>query len=166
MPPSDTRVTVWARMQEFEYKPGYATTTMMLYISIVLLAEFAAFPDDLTRAETLAIVWGTTIGLALAHWFAFEFAAMRLGRREREEVFAEVGGAALVALIASIPVLVLPADVHRQVVPFVLAVVIGGVSYIVERSVGRSRRWSLYFAGVALLIGLAVASVKEVLAHH
>jgi hypothetical protein len=141
-------------------------TTMMLYVSIVLLAEVAAFPDDLRRLETLAIVWGTTIGLALAHWFAFEFSAVRLHRSERGEVWSELGGAALVALITTVPIIVFPPAVHRQVVPFVIAVVIGFVSYAVERTNGRSRRRSLAFAGIVLLAGLAVAGVKDLISYH
>src|SRR5436189_26566 len=83
MPPGGGRVTVWALMREFEHRPRHASTTMMLYVSIVLLAD-----------------------------------------------------------------------------------VIGGVSYIVERTNGRSRRWSLYFGGVALFVGLAVAGVKELVSYH
>ena len=55
-------------------------TAMTLYVSIVLLAELAALPagDEAGGTvhgpvgwELIAIIWGTTVGLALAHWFAF-----------------------------------------------------------------------------------------------
>ena len=139
---------------------------MMLYVSIVLLAEIAALPDDLGVPELLAIVWGTTIGLALAHWFAFEFATGRLRGRLPVEAIAEVAGGALVAAIVSVPILVLPHDVRLQVVPFVIAFVIGGVSYAAERAHGYSRRRSVYYATVTLVVGLVVATVKDLLAYH
>jgi hypothetical protein len=139
---------------------------MSLYVSIVLLAELSALPPDLDNSQLLSIMWGTTIGVALAHWFAFEFAARRLHGRDRTEVFEEVGGSATVAAVASIPVLLFPQDVHQQLIPFVLALFIATVGYLVERSNGRSRRWSLWFAVVALVVGLAVAGVKDLISYH
>ena len=58
--------------------------TMVLYVSVVEIAELAALPESHftngvvsgpVGAGLLAIVWGTAIGLALAHWFAFRIAA-------------------------------------------------------------------------------------------
>ena len=58
--------------------------TMVLYVAVVLLATLSALPAGHDPAdaemhgpvggELLAIVWGTTVGLALAHWFAFHVA--------------------------------------------------------------------------------------------
>ena len=57
---------------------------MVLYVSVVLIAELAAIPEQhfadgrVTGAvggQLLAIVWGTAVGLAVAHWFAFRLAA-------------------------------------------------------------------------------------------
>src|ERR1700750_3096861 len=59
-------------------------TVMVLYVSVVEIAELAAVPER-HRAhgavtgpiggQLLAILWGTAVGLALAHWFAFRLAA-------------------------------------------------------------------------------------------
>src|SRR5690349_2656754 len=58
--------------------------TMVLYVSVVEIAELAALPESHfgggrvtgpVGAQLLAIVWGTAVGLALAHWFAFRVAA-------------------------------------------------------------------------------------------
>ena len=58
--------------------------TMVLYVSVVEIAELAAIPEShfahgrVTGAvggQLLAIVWGTAVGLAIAHWFAFRLAA-------------------------------------------------------------------------------------------
>jgi hypothetical protein len=47
--------------------------TMALYVSICLLAALAAVREraDAGHVDVLRLVWGTTLGLALAHWFAF-----------------------------------------------------------------------------------------------
>src|SRR5262249_58459742 len=59
-------------------------TVMILYVSVVEIADLAALPEahyvhgrvtGPTGGYMLAIVWGTAIGLALAHWFAFRVAA-------------------------------------------------------------------------------------------
>src|SRR5262245_10537118 len=58
--------------------------TMVLYVSVVEIAELAALPEDHflhgrvtgpVGVKLLEIVWGTAVGLALAHWFAFRLAA-------------------------------------------------------------------------------------------
>ena len=57
---------------------------MVLYVSVVEIAELAALPEahfangrvtGPVGAQLLAIVWGTAVGLAIAHWFAFRLAA-------------------------------------------------------------------------------------------
>src|SRR6266550_4396789 len=53
--------------------------TMVLYVSVVEIAELAALPETHVSghatgpvsSELLAIIWGTAVGLAVAHWFAF-----------------------------------------------------------------------------------------------
>jgi hypothetical protein len=154
-------------------------TMMVLYLAIVLLAEFSALPEGHPSGhatqgpvgwELVAILWGTTIGLVLAHWFAFEVAARGvMGEPEshdRAEIWAELAAAACVATLASVPVLLLPADAARVVVPYVLAIVIGGVAYLVERLHGRSRLWAAGFATLALALGVVIATVKSYLAYH
>src|SRR6478736_4524646 len=58
--------------------------TMVLYVSVVEIAELATLPEGHfsggrvtgpVGVQLLAIVWGTAIGLALAHFFAFRIAA-------------------------------------------------------------------------------------------
>ena len=154
---------------------------MVLYLSIVLLAELAALPtgrDGAGRAvhgpagwELVAILWGTTIGLALAHWFAFRLATQGIRQGplagwDRLQALSELAGAAFVAAMASMPVLLFSDELEQQVVPFVLALIIGGVCYLVERASQRSRATSLVFGVFALVLGLAVATLKSVLSAH
>src|SRR3954466_9141222 len=81
--------------------------TMTLYVSVVLIAELAAIPEKhfadgrVTGAvgeQLLAIVWGTAVGLAVAHWFAFGLAApafrgQRPSRLDTLIGFSQVGSA-------------------------------------------------------------------------
>ena len=50
---------------------------MSLYVAIVLLAALMVVPDSSGHGDVqvLGLVWGTTIGLALAHLFAFRVSA-------------------------------------------------------------------------------------------
>src|SRR5918994_4696658 len=61
---------------------------------------------------------------------------------------------------------VVPDELEQQVVPFVLALIIGGVCYLLERASQRSRATSLVFGVFALVLGLAVATLKSVLSAH
>ena len=68
------------------------------------------------HVRVLALVWGVTIGLALAHIFAFRVsarlvAAGRVGPHDAGAVGAQLVGAAAVALLATIPVFLLPGNV-------------------------------------------------------
>src|SRR4051794_33351152 len=101
--------------------------TMVLYVSVVEIAELAAVPErHLSNGSVtgpvgnklLAIVWGTAVGLALAHWFAFRLAAPafrgeRPSRHDRVVGLAQVLGAVFVAAISSLPILLL-SDVRAQ----------------------------------------------------
>ena len=78
---------------------------------------------------------------------------------------AQMAGAAFVALLVSLVELLLPGRIHRQVVLFELAVLIGVVGYLVARSSGRSVGRSLAFGAVALAAGLLAAVLKSAFGH-
>ena len=156
-------------------------TTMALYVSIVLLATLSALPagrgdghqqvQGPVGIELVAILWGTTVGLALAHSFAFVVATQGLGGgrlrgHDRKEAAAELAGAVFVAVAASLPVLLFSEETEQQVVPFVLALIIGVVGYLVERLNGRARLPSAVFGVATLAAGLVAAGVKNLLNGH
>ena len=154
--------------------------TMVLYVSIVEIAELAALPESHFSAglvtgpagtELLAIIWGTAVGLALAHWFAFRFAA-RAFRGQRHtplDVYvglSQVGGAIFVAAVSSIPALFM-SDEHAQVLTgYIPAVLVAIVSYVIARTSGRSRTASILYGITALALGFLVAYVKSRLSAH
>src|SRR4051794_3274387 len=72
------------RMGEARAEVLREAVTMGLYVSVVLIAELAAIPETHLAGgrvtgpvggQLLALVWGTAVGLAVAHWFAFRLAA-------------------------------------------------------------------------------------------
>jgi hypothetical protein len=102
--------------------------TTALYVAICLLAVLIALADRPDRAHLSAfkLIWGTTIGLALAHWFAFRVSARLVGagtfgRRDAEAAAAQLVGALAVAVLATVPVVVLPAGSELDVVRLLLA---------------------------------------------
>src|SRR4051812_45855535 len=154
--------------------------TMVLYVSVVEIAELAALPEahfangKVTGAvggQLLAIVWGTAVGLAIAHWFAFRLAApaFRGERPSRQDTYigvAQVVGAMFVAAVSSLPVLVLSDVRAQETTGDVPAVIIGIVGYFLARYIGKPRLVSLFYGVTALALGVLVALVKNILAAH
>src|SRR4051812_4273074 len=154
--------------------------TMVLYVSVVLIAELAAIPEQhfsdgrVTGAvggQLLAIVWGTAVGLAVAHWFAFRLAAPAF-RGERPTRLgnyiglAQVASAIFVAAVSSLPVVLL-SDAHAQeTTGDVPALLIGVVGYLLARATKRSRIAALFYGVTALTLGVLVALIKTRLAAH
>src|SRR3954469_18660434 len=154
--------------------------TMVLYVSVVLIAELAAIPEEhfadgrVTGAvggQLLAIVWGTAVGLAAAHWFAFRLAApaFRGERPTRLDTYiglVQVGSAIFVAAVSSLPVLLF-SDVHAQeTTGDVPALLIGVVGYLIARATGRSRLAAIFYGLTVLTLGVLVALIKTRLAAH
>jgi hypothetical protein len=148
-------------------------STMALYVSVVLLAALVALEDGATTPdrEMLGLIWGTTLGLALAHYFAFRVAS-RLVRgttfhkRDGEIALAQLGGAAIVAALCTIPVLLLRDSSKNDSVRFELAILLGVAGYAAGRSGGASRLRSLATGAIVLVLGVGVAFVKNALLGH
>ena len=90
---------------------------MALYVAVCLLAALTALAEDSSdgHVRALGVIWGTTIGLALAHAFAFRVSARlvaqgHIRRGDAATVGAQLVGAAAVAVLATIPVLIWPAS--------------------------------------------------------
>jgi len=145
---------------------------MALYVAICLLAALTAVSDDHTsELQVFEIVWGTTLGLSLAHWFAFNVSSRLVSvgqerKRESDVVFAQLAGAAAVAVIATIPIVLLPTSVEFDVVRFVLAFVISVVGYEVARSSGADRMRSFLYALAVMVVANLVVVIKNFLLGH
>ena len=148
-------------------------SVMALYVAVCLLEALAALGEDADHGHVRAfgLVWGTTIGLALAHAFAFRLsarlvAAGQLGRDDAEIVAAQLAGAAFVAAVATVPIVLFDATAEFDGVRVTLSFIIGAAGYGVARSGGASRVRSLISAIVVLLLAATIAVIKNVLSGH
>jgi hypothetical protein len=154
--------------------------TMILYVSVVEIAELATLPEahfpngrvtGPVDGQLLAILWGTAMGLAIAHFFAFRVAARgfrgdRVTGLDTRIGLAQIGGAALVAAVSSIPVLFLSDVRSQETAGDVPAIIIGVIAYLLSRSSGKGRVPSIFYGITALSVGVLVALVKSALAAH
>lgn len=155
---------------------------MVLYLSIVMIATLAALPagadagdghgsSGVHGVQLLGLIWGTTIGLALAHWFAFRLTAKAFGGGKADEKdfvigLAQLAGAALVAALCTIPVVLVGDETEVQVTTVVPALIVGLAGYGIARTANRPKYQALVLGGVAMVVGLTVAAVKNFLLGH
>lgn len=151
---------------------------MALYVAIVVEAALLTLwinQDPGERADVhgvhlIALIWGTTIGLALAHVFAFRLAGRAFvheGPNSHGRVAgAQLAGAAAVAALCSIPG-VFASDAND--LPFSLYVpeiIIGAAGYLTARTSGSSKVWAMAIGIGAAALGLLIAVAKNLLAGH
>jgi hypothetical protein len=144
---------------------------MGLYACIVLTAELAALDEHLDSARfALGAIWGTSVGLTLAHVFAFDLAARAFSegpvdRDTREAIGLQVAAGTAVAVALTVPFLVLDPTPAADVAGFIAAAFVGITAYGVARGAGRSRFGAVAFGAVTLGIAAIVVSVKVLLTH-
>ena len=116
---------------------------MVLYVSVVLMGAIAAIPaKDLDEdVEVAAVIWGSALGLALAHWFAFNasahlFRGEGINREELAEGAWEAFAAVGVAVVATVPLLLLDTTTAAAISLIALAAVVTVVAYAASRHGG------------------------------
>jgi dipeptide/tripeptide permease len=145
---------------------------MALYISICLLAELAAISETtLEHGVVFEVVWGTTVGLALAHLFSFLLAGRwvegrRIGVQTRATALAQMAGATGVAVVVSAVIIVVPTSVELNAARYDLAAVIAVIGYVIARRAAANKLRAALFAVAVAIVGLAVAGLKQWLAGH
>jgi predicted membrane protein len=146
---------------------------MALYVAVCLLAALSAVAEQESdgHVRAIAIVWGTTVGLALAHAFAFRVSARivaqgRIRRHDADAIIAQLVGATGVAVLATIPILLWPATAEFDVVRWTLAVFISLVGFQVARSSGAGRGRSLVYGAALLATAVTIAVAKNILSGH
>ena len=146
--------------------------TMALYVGVVLAAEFVAVEEHaVAEPSTVAVIWGTALGVALAHVFAFNLAARffaggRIARETRRAVWAQLASASAVAFVVTVPFLFLALGPALEVSGFLVAALIGVTAYVASREAGAGRIRSLVDGLIALAVATAVVSVKVGLTDH
>lgn len=147
-------------------------STMALYVAICLFAALTVTSHhEIEELSPFKVVWGTTIGLALAHWFAFRLsarlvAAGRVHRRDVEVTVAQLVGALVVAVLATIPVLLFDDSNELDATRFVVAGFVAVVGFEVARAGGAPRWRAAIYGAATLVVGITIATLKNVLAGH
>ena len=144
--------------------------TMLLYVCITLLGALAVTDTGSTRGRVLGIVWGTTVGLALVHWVTFTLAARLADPTANEEgnrrlLGAQLSGAAVVAVVATIAVLLLPAEHELQGTRYAVAGLVAAAAFGHARDHGSGRVRALVIGLVALALAVLAAGLEHALAH-
>ncbi len=146
---------------------------MAMYVAVCLLAALTAVAEQASdgHMRALGIIWGTTVGLTLAHIFAFRVSARvvaqgRIRRSDADAIVAQLVGAIGVAVLATIPVLLWPSTAELDVVRELLALSIALVGFQVARSSGAGRVRSLVYGASLLAVAVTVAVLKNVLSGH
>jgi hypothetical protein len=145
---------------------------MGLYVSLTLMAVLLTGNDleDHTKLDVLLLVWSTTIGLAIAHWFALVL-SVRLVRdpdvhhSAGEMLLSQLLMSVLLAVSASVVVLVLPDRLDRLGARLTAASFIGVIVYVESRVSGRPARQSVLLGLGVLAIAYTIAFVKWYLSY-
>lgn len=144
-----------------------------LYVAIVLLAALVALPHDRLPedASVVATLFGTAIGLVLAHFVAFRLAAhltTESGLAPAEvlqEAGAGLAGGLLVAALAALPYLVWNADAAQVATLITLSLLPALTGVAIARLRGRSWAVSTVAGAIALAIALLAVLAKTLLGH-
>ena len=145
--------------------------TMSLYVAICLLAALVAVPKSAAEAHVSELVWGTTLGLALAHWFAFRASARLVGEGTVRDLDAQIAvaqgaGALAVALLATVPLVVTPGSASVTAVELTLAGFLAVVGFLVARAGGGTHFRAIVYGVALLAVGGVVVVVKLALTGH
>lgn len=148
-------------------REGY---TMAFYVAICLIAALAA-TDPHEGLPTTWLIWGTTIGLALAHLFAFRLASRLVGggsagARHGPLALAQLVGALSVAIVATVPVLLFSGPSQADMTRYFVSGLIGLSAYQIGRNSGAGSFRSALFAGGTLIAATAVVLIKNLLLDH
>src|SRR3954451_23117599 len=145
---------------------------MAFYLAITLLVALSVTRDSAPppMPELLLIIWGTTLGLAVAPWFAFGLSAYLvedpgLHHSPGEMLFSQLVMAVALAVVASIAVLVVPL-VQEELASGRVAVAVFVGALVVVESRARGHRLPRALALGAVALGLAIAVTVVKLALH
>jgi len=146
--------------------------TMALYVAICLMAALIAIPASAAdHTNVMALIWGVTLGLALAHWFAFRVSARMVGAgtvrsSDVELIGAQLLGATGVAAVVSVGVLLLPESREFEGAEFLLAALISLIGFGVARNAGASLLRAVVYSLFVLVCAVTIAVLKNLLAGH
>lgn len=140
---------------------------MGFYLCIALFAALMGGNDHAPHSEldVLSVVWGTTIGLALAHWFAIVVSSKLvrdpdLHHTPAEVLTSQMGMGVAIGAVATAVVAVLPDDLERLGARLTAALGIAVIVQMESLAGGATRSRAVGLGVLALVVGLAIATVK------
>lgn len=144
-----------------------------LYLAIVLLTALSAVPREYLPADRdlVLMLFGTSLGLVLAHWLAFRLAAHLTAdggvhtATAAQEATAQIAGGVSVAFLAALPFLVLDGNAATTLSLIVLAILPGLTGAAIARLRGRSWPVSIATAGIVLVLTVTVVVIKNAVGH-
>ena len=147
-------------------------STMALYVAIAMLAALAVVdPTRFDQGEVIGLLWGTALGLAVAHYVAFRLAS-RLARgrplttRDAEIAGLQVAGALTVPAVCTLTVLLAGDHSAVDVAIWTVGIGLGLVGFLAGRANGANLVRSAVLGGVVLGIGAVTAAAKVALGGH
>jgi pimeloyl-ACP methyl ester carboxylesterase len=144
-------------------------TVVAFYVSVTLAAELAAASSDESKAILVGALWGTAVGLALAHWYAQTItAAIARGAfhtTDAAEGLREIGAAAGVALILSLPFVVFATPTALVLSRWGVVIGTSLIALALARTAGAGWPRALVEAAIVFVIGVAVIETKAALSH-
>jgi hypothetical protein len=146
--------------------------TMALYVAICLIAALTALENvTAVPGHIVGLVWGTTVGLALAHVFAFRIAGRlvhdgELPKVDRITSVVQLAAATAIAVVVSIPILLASTENELDWARYTCAGIIGAVGYFAARGAEHSRVRAVLFGVGVLAVAIAIAVLKHGLAGH
>jgi pimeloyl-ACP methyl ester carboxylesterase len=144
-------------------------TTVAFYVSVTLAAELAVASSDDSKAILVGALWGTAVGLALAHWYAQTItAAIARGAFETNDAvegLRELGAAVVVAFILSLPFVVFQTPTALVLSRWGVVIATSCIALALARAAGAGWGRAAIEAAVVFVIGVAVIETKAALSH-
>jgi hypothetical protein len=143
--------------------------TVAFYVSITLAAELAAASSSVSEAVVVGGMWGTAIGLALAHWYASTLtralARGSIHRADAKEGLREVGVAMAIVASLTVPFVLFTASTALIVSRWAVIMGTASIAYVIARRDGATRRNAALQGLVVVAIGVTVIQLKSLLSH-
>ena len=141
-----------------------------VYLSVVLIALMLSFEDALDEGGELLLIWGTSIGLTLAHIFAFRVASIYEHGIPITSGWRPVRAMLLVAVVMGVVASISYLEVFGLANPsvaarWILTVVIAVAAYLAARSRGWSLAGRLAYSLIIVFVAASVSVVKYRLTH-
>lgn len=140
---------------------------MAFYLGLTLLVALNVTRDEAPPplGELLLVIWGTTVGLAVAHWFALTLAAFlvrdpTMHHTPGEMLLSQVVMAGVLALVATLAVVIVPARLEVLTARIAVALFIGVLVTAEARSHGSALPRALAVGAAALAVALVLATIK------